>query len=139
MSDQNKEVVKRAFDAINKSDVATLIAHLDPKLHNTHQAAFHAAKAGFPNMHLHIEDMIAEGDKVVTRWIMQATHTGEAVHGRLGAVKPTHKPIRVSGITIHQIENGKVINTWGETSELHGLEQLGLVQHYATAVSAHPH
>jgi hypothetical protein len=54
------------------------------------------------------------------------------------AVKPTHKPIKVSGITIHQIENGKVINTWGETSELQGLEQLGLVHQYANAISVHP-
>ena len=135
MSDQNKDVVRRSFDAINKGDAATLLGHLHPKFHDTHQAALRAAKAAFPNMQLEIEDIIAEGDKVVTRWTMHGTHTGEAAHGRMGMVKPTHKPIHVSGITIHQMEGGKVINTWGVTNELHALVQLGLVEHYASAVA----
>jgi predicted ester cyclase len=136
MSDANKAVVKQAFDAINKGEVAALTKTLDPKLHKAFEAALHAAKSGFKDMKLHIDDMIAEGDKVVTRWTMQGAHKGEAAFGHMGTVKPTNKSLRVSGITIHQIHQGKVINTWGTTDELGGLRQLGLVEHYAKAISA---
>jgi predicted ester cyclase len=98
------------------------------------ELAFRAAETGFADMQLHIDDLIAEGDKVVTHWTMHGMHKGEAVHPRLGAVKPTHKLIKVSGTTIHQIQNGMVIHSWGETNELGGLEQLGLVEEFAKAI-----
>src|ERR1700688_4296682 len=101
MSDANKAVVKEAFDAINKGEVAGLTKNLDPKLHKAVEAAFHAARSGFKDMKLHIDDMIPEGDKVVTRWTMQGAHKGEATFGQMGAVKPTNKSLSVSGITIH--------------------------------------
>ena len=135
MSDANKAVVKHAFDAINKGEVAGLVKALDPKLQKSFEAAFHAVKSGFKDMKLHIDDMIAEGDKVVTRWTMRGAHSGEAVFGHMGPVRPTNKSLTVSGITIHQIQHGKVINSWGTTDELGGLRQLGLVEQYAKAVS----
>jgi predicted ester cyclase len=134
MSDENKHIVKKAFDAINRGDAANLTASVDPKLHKSFETAFHAARSGFKDMKLEILDLIAEGDKVVARWAMQGTHTGEAPYAHLGTVKATHKPVRVSGITILQISRGKVINTWGETGELGGLLQLGLMDQYAKAV-----
>jgi predicted ester cyclase len=134
MSEENKAVVKKAFDAINQGDAAHLTASVDPKLQKSFETAFHAAKAGFKDMKLELLDLIAEGDKVVARWAMRGTHTGEAPYGRLGTVTATNKPINVSGITILQIAGGKVINTWGETGELGGLRQLGLMDQYAKAM-----
>jgi predicted ester cyclase len=134
MSEANKALVKKTFDAINRGDVAQLNAALHPKFHKAAEATLKGARAGFGDMRLHIEDMIAEGDKIVTRWTMQGTHKGEAHHPVMGNVRPTNKHVKVSGITIHQIANGKVIHTWGETNELKGLAQLGLVEAYHKAI-----
>jgi len=85
MSEENKAVVKKAFDAINQGDAAHLTASVDPKLQKSFETAFHAAKAGFKDMKLELLDLIAEGDKVVARWAMRGTHTGDAqAHQRIG-------------------------------------------------------
>src|SRR5713101_5503546 len=55
-------------------------------------------RAAFPDVYLTIEDMIAEGDKVVVRWIAHGTHSGE-----LRGIGPTGKQITVTGIDIHRI------------------------------------
>lgn len=75
-----------------------------------------------------IDDQIAEGDRVVTRWTGRGTHTGE-----LMGVAPTGKEVTVSGITISRIANGKIAEEWELMDALGMLVQLGAVPQLATA------
>jgi predicted ester cyclase len=61
----------------------------------------------FPDVQLSIEDQVAEGDKVVTRWIGSGTHQGEMM-----GIAPTGNQVRVDGMTISRIEDGKIVEEW---------------------------
>jgi predicted ester cyclase len=64
-------------------------------------------RTAFPDMRLVVEDQVAEGDKVVTRWRGEMTHLGE-----LGGAAPTGKHAMISGITIDRFEDGKIVEAW---------------------------
>lgn len=76
----------------------------------------------FPDLRLTIDDQVAEGDRVVTRWTSSGTHTGS-----LMGIPPTGKPIIVTGITINQIVGGKATETWTNFDMLGLLQQIGVV------------
>lgn len=76
----------------------------------------------FPDLHLTIEDMVAEGDTVTTRWTTHATHTGE-----LMGIPPTGKSITVTGITITRMAGGKAVETWTNFDMLGLLQQIGAI------------
>ena len=76
---------------------------------------------GAPGRHV-VEDLIAEGDKVVGRITAYGTHTGE-----LFGVPATGREIRVSGIAIWRISDGKIVEHWHETDGLGLMQQLGVV------------
>jgi predicted ester cyclase len=76
----------------------------------------------FPDLKLTIEDEIAEGDEVVTRWVMHATH-----NGALMGIPPTGRQITVSGISVDRIAGGKIVEHWGEIDMLGLMQQLGVV------------
>jgi len=61
---------------------------------------------GLPDLRFTIQEMISEGDKVVVSWILSGTHQGEFY-----GIAPTNKKVSVEGITIHQIENGKILES----------------------------
>jgi steroid delta-isomerase-like uncharacterized protein len=75
-----------------------------------------------PDLHLSIEDMVAEDDKVVTRWLAKGTHKGEF----MGA-KPTGNKISVSSTVIDHIKDGKVVEAWPIRDDLSLLQQIGLI------------
>jgi predicted ester cyclase len=79
-------------------------------------------KAAFPNTHMHIEEQIAEGDRIVTRWSAHGTHKGELMGN-----PPTNKEMTVTGIDIDRIEDGKITETWGEFDQMGMMVQLGIV------------
>jgi predicted ester cyclase len=80
----------------------------------------------FPDAHVTIEDMIAEGDKVVTRISGTATHKGD-LYGPVGLVPATNKKITWHGITISRYKDGKIIESWMETDNMGLMQQLGAV------------
>ncbi len=80
-------------------------------------------KSAFPDMSATIEDVIAEGDKVVTRWTIRGTHQGEIEE--FGP--PTGKQVEIKGITIHRIEDGKIAEEWERYDNLSVMQQLGIV------------
>ena len=80
-------------------------------------------RAAFPDLHYAVEDQIAEGDKVVTRWTIRGTHQGEIEE--FGP--PTGKQAELQGISIHRIEGGKIVEEWNRYDNLSLLQQLGLV------------
>ena len=78
--------------------------------------------SAFPDLHLTIEDQIAEGDKVVTRWTARGTHQGPFM-----GIPPTGKRAVVTGIAIDRFANGKFVENWNNGDDLGLLQQLGVV------------
>jgi len=76
----------------------------------------------FPDLHLTIEDLIAEGNEVVLRW----TGTGTQ-QGAFAGNPPTGKQVTSTGIDIFRIANGKVVEHWSNSDDLGVLQQLGVV------------
>jgi steroid delta-isomerase-like uncharacterized protein len=76
----------------------------------------------FPDVHITIEDIIAEGDKVAGRWTLTGTHQGEFV-----GIPPTGVQVTVTGITIHRLFDDKVVEDWIISHTLGMLQQLGVV------------
>ena len=77
-------------------------------------------RAAFPDLQMTIDLMVAEGDMVVARWTTEGTHTGP-----WGAVPPTGKRAKFSGVNIFRIENGKVAEIWNHRDDLGVMQQLG--------------
>ena len=85
---------------------------------HTHQQIMTA----FPDAHFAIEDLLAEGDKVVLRATVSGTHEG-ALHG----VPPTQKKIQFSAMRIYRIADGKIVQTHVIADTLGLLQQLGVI------------
>ena len=125
---ENRALTKRVFDALSTGDFSAAQKVLGPKLKEGGAASAKAAQKALPDLQLKLEDIIAEGDKVVARWTAAGTHKGAGKHPLFGTVKGTGKALNVTGITILRFENGRVVETWGLTDELAGARQLGLVR-----------
>jgi steroid delta-isomerase-like uncharacterized protein len=87
---------------------------------NPQLARMRALRRAFPDLHVTVEDQIAEGDKVVTRVIFRGTHQGE-----FRGIAPTGKRVEYSGIAIDRIANGKVVEMWHLINALGLLDQIG--------------
>ena len=77
---------------------------------------------GFSGWNIIIEDQIAEGDKVATRWAASATHTGP-----LMGIPPTGKTVRVTGVNVTRFAEGKIVESWFNFDMLTLLQQLGAI------------
>ena len=69
-----------------------------------------------------LEDMIAEGDKVVVRWTNRGTHVGEFM-----GIPPTGKSFSIAGIDIHRLSGGKMAEHWHVVDQFGQLQQLGVI------------
>jgi steroid delta-isomerase-like uncharacterized protein len=76
----------------------------------------------FPDIRFTIDEQIAEGDKVVTRWSADGTHKGELV-----GIPATGKTSTVTGITVDRFVNGKIAETWGIFDQFGMMQQLGVI------------
>ena len=79
-------------------------------------------RSAFPDLHFTIEDMIAEGDRVVTRWSSSGTHRGP-----LSGIPPTGKHVTGTGIAISRFVDAKFAEGWTEFDLLGVLQQLGVI------------
>src|SRR3712207_716323 len=135
--EENKALVRReieeVFSAQGDLDVADEIFAADYVNHNAlspdptrgPEGAKEYARMyrnAFPDVQLSIEDQVAEGDKVVTRWIGSGTHQGEMM-----GIAPTGNRVRVTGITISRIEDGKIVEEWDNFDALGMMQQLGAI------------
>jgi steroid delta-isomerase-like uncharacterized protein len=77
---------------------------------------------GFPDLHFAIQDVISESDKLVVSWVLSGTHQGDFY-----GVAATNKTVSVEGITIHQIENGKILDSYASWDRLGLMRQLEAV------------
>ena len=79
-------------------------------------------RTAFPDVHVTVDDQIAEGDIVVTRWTAAGTHRGP-----LGEVAPTRKRVKFSGISIMRFDNVRLIEEWELADQLGLLRQVGAI------------
>ena len=79
-------------------------------------------RTAFPDFRLSLEDLIAEGDKVVARWVTHGTHQGE-----LMGIPPTGKPVTVTGIDLFRFAGGKIAEHWAEFDMMGMMQQLGVI------------
>lgn len=133
--EENKEIVRRYQGAYNNNrlDVLDEVMAADvitPKIVPGFPAGLEGAKAvhrtsmvGMPDFHTQIEDLIAEGDKVVARITMTGTHTGDFF-----GMPATGKKVKFSGIYIARIKDGKIVEHWGEEDSISLLQQLGFMK-----------
>ena len=134
MSQQNTMLVRRGVeevwnrgnyavvDDLVASDFVIHAATPADEIHGPEGAKQYVAmlRAAFPDLHFTIEDQIAEGDRVVTRWTARGTHDGE-----FQGIPPTGKQFTMMGIDIDRIANGKLVECWPMMDELGLLQQLG--------------
>ncbi len=136
MSEQNKILTRRALEEVwNRGNFAVVdelvasdfVVHASTPANETHGPEgvkhFYAMlRQAFPDLHFTIEDQIADGDRVVTRWTARGTHTGE-----FQGIPPTGKQVRLTGIDIDRIANGKFVECWTNVDELGMMQQLGVL------------
>jgi len=79
----------------------------------------------FPNLHITIEDLVAEGDQVAMRWTFRGTHTGDLVAPV--PLPATGKQVTVPGITIVRLTGGKGVEVWSQGDTLGFMQQLGVI------------
>jgi predicted ester cyclase len=77
---------------------------------------------GLPDLHLTIEDLIAEGDKVVMRASVTGTHQGEYM-----GLPPTGKSITYNEIFIFRFAGGRIAEMWGVVDVFSQMKQLGVI------------
>jgi predicted ester cyclase len=79
-------------------------------------------RGAFPDTRITIEDQVAEGDRVVTRWTARGTHQGD-----LMGIPPSGVSGEIGGVTINRISRGKIAATWGSYDLLGLMRQIGAV------------
>jgi steroid delta-isomerase-like uncharacterized protein len=79
-------------------------------------------RSAFPDLVMTAEDMVAEGDKVVTRWRARGTH-----RGTFRGIPATGKQVEITGIAIDRVVNGKRVEGWAQLDMLGLLQQLGAI------------
>jgi steroid delta-isomerase-like uncharacterized protein len=136
MSEQNIALVRRAVEEVwNRGNFAVVddLAASDIVIHGAANGGdlhgpegikqfYGALHAAFPDIRFTIEDQIAAGDRVVTRWTARATHTGD-----YQGIPATGKQFTLRGIDIDRFAGGKVVECWPVADELGLLRQLGVV------------
>jgi steroid delta-isomerase-like uncharacterized protein len=117
------ELISRTIDEIVDPDV--LIRTPLPVEATGAQAlkeVFARLLRGFPDLHITVEDLIEEGDKVVGRNSVTGTHQGEYM-----GLPPTGKSVTYDEIFILRFVNGRIAETWGVVDVFSQLKQLGVV------------
>ncbi len=86
------------------------------------KAGYATSMNAFGDLQLTADDMIAEGDKVVTRWSLVATHKGE-----LMGIPATGKQITMTGIGIYRMANARIVELWYFADNVSLMQQLGII------------
>jgi steroid delta-isomerase-like uncharacterized protein len=132
MAEDNKTLARRSWEVVDNLDLVDevyandVVWHEpDQEIRGSEEAKQFVAmyKTAFPDLNVTVEDVIAEGDKVVTRVTIRGTHQGAIEE--FGP--PTGKKVEIKDITIHRIEDGKIVEEWERYDNLSIMQQLELV------------
>ena len=119
---QNKAIVCRLWEEVWNQHNLAVCDEIFDEAYAAHEKGFRTyLHTVLPDSHHTIEDLIAEGDKVVTHFRIIGTHFGEFL-----GVPATSKPIRVTGIWIHRLAGGRIVEgrQWGQWDALGFLQQV---------------
>jgi steroid delta-isomerase-like uncharacterized protein len=134
MSHHNKSIVRKFYESLSSGDLdlADKVVASDYVNHNAipgqplglqgFKEAISSLLTTFPDLQFTIEDQIAEGDKVATRYTVSGTHQGEFL-----GVAATGKPVSWSALVIQRVAGGKVQESWLQWDRLGLMQQLGAV------------
>ena len=142
MSAENKALARRRLDeAFNAGNIDVVDEIVDPGFVNYDvampeplrgiegaKASISGYRAAFPDLHITVEEQIAEGEYVTTRWSAKGTHEGD-----LMGIAPTGKQATVTGITIDKIVDGRIVESRTNWDNLGLFQQLGVVPALAIA------
>jgi predicted ester cyclase len=121
---ENKKLIRRYVEEVwnshNPERTSEFVADSQLAESVEHTRQFLAA---FPDVQVTIEVLIAEGDKVVGRYLARGTNSGP-----YAGQSPTGKTIQFTSIRIYRIAPGKIVETWAMQDRLGLMEQLGMVQ-----------
>jgi predicted ester cyclase len=81
---------------------------------------YRALHTAFPDLRYTVDDILAEGDKVVVRGTLRGTHTGS-----LFGLAPTGRPVTVTDIGVFRIAGGKIVEWWHQQDDLGLMTQIG--------------
>jgi predicted ester cyclase len=123
--EQNKAIAMRVFEENfnqGRFAVADEIYAPDFENHGLHadyglaedQDAVHAEKQAFPDLHITVDMLVAEGDLVTAVWTFRGTHT----HGGYGGLPPTGARIEMRGITVWRIVDRRIHDEWTAFNDL---------------------
>lgn len=130
---QNKAVVQRYWDGKwneRRPEILDELQTSDVVYHGTsmnmngieeYKQVYSSFLSAFHDTQLEVEDLIAEGDKVMSRVSLHYTHKGE-----LEGIPPTGKVITVSAFTVFRLVDGKIAEEWEIIDELGMMHQLGM-------------
>jgi steroid delta-isomerase-like uncharacterized protein len=136
MSPDNNSIVRRLYEETwNKRKLEVLSELVSPS-HALHGPNFSGSSigpeaykrqvalflAGFPDLRWTIEDTITEKDKVAVVWSFTGTHKGEFM-----GISATNKKVSIDGITVHEIANGKIMDSYVNWDTWGLMQQLGVV------------
>jgi steroid delta-isomerase-like uncharacterized protein len=133
-TETNKVIVRRYYEEVHNQGKRELLKEIaaEDYVEHTPFPGQGQGLAGFQQrvemlqsaltMNFTIEDMIAEGDKVVVRWTNHNLHQGPLL-----GIPATGKSVTVTGIDIHRLRNGKLAEHWDQVDMLGLLQQLGVV------------
>jgi steroid delta-isomerase-like uncharacterized protein len=133
-TEENKALVRRYVEAIHGGSLdegEELLApdfafHVPgapgPLDREAFRQLFTGFLSAFPDLAITNEELIAEGNKVVGRWITRGTHQGE-----LWGIPPTGKQVKITSMDINHLADGKIAQRWHEYDALGMMQQLGVI------------
>jgi steroid delta-isomerase-like uncharacterized protein len=134
--EENKEIVRRFWGVWEKGNIGLVDELVAPDYVNHSpgmpgqpegiKAVVSMFRAGLPDLRVLIEDVVAEGDKVVMRYRIEGTHEGE-----LFGVPPTGRQVSIESITVERLSGGKIREHWRITDTLDMMQQLGAIPEHA--------
>ena len=134
ITSKNKDVLNRIEVLWNTGDLekigdmfATDFVNHDPNAPDVNDLEGYKGfivmtRTSFPDFHVTSEDIIAEEDKVVSRWTASGTHKGE-----LFGIPPTGTKATWKGISIYRFADGKIVEAWWSKDMFSLMQQLGVI------------
>ena len=130
LEEENKALIMRQVDAFQTHDLealkelysSSLVSHnnqVDQTLEEM-LAEFKQTTVMFPDFTLVVGDIFVKGDKIAGRYYWTGTHTGD-----IEGFPATGKEVKVGGVVIFQVENGKIVEEWFGSNQLDFYQQLG--------------
>ncbi len=134
MSEENKALVRRWFEELFNAENLDVADEITAPDHVNHDPTLPDLPPGpegdkhvvnlyhgaFPDANITVEDQVAEGDEVVTRWTGRGTHQGD-----LMGVPPSGNRVEVAGMTLNRVSGGKIVETWTNYDALGMMRQIG--------------